>query len=321
MSKKTVENVCKWVSIVLVVISMLMLFKGAITISNKDTRKEAQKSIRSAAKEMDFDKEDIEELQDELDDWDIDLDARKLYRQFKKAINIVKDVAIAPSEIASAGPTIVSLAHEITEQDLPLFYSYMLEEVMEEIETLQSGLILLIALFYISLIVYIIVVILHITDNKLPGVSPAICSLIWLVLMCVASGKINSYLYDELDYDDKMVGITAAPVWGVILALAAMLIWMFKDKIAESLSSGVAVPMMPVSNVQTANVAAPSGKVCSNCGKQLSEGALFCTGCGTKFEVVEPVKEESSASAFCSKCGAKFEPDAAFCTSCGTPRE
>lgn len=61
-----------------------------------------------------------------------------------------------------------------------------------------------------------------------------------------------------------------------------------------------------------AEKAEPAGtkKFCMNCGKPISEGAMFCEYCGTK------VEEEDH----CSNCGYVFHNDARFCPKCGTRR-
>ena len=43
-----------------------------------------------------------------------------------------------------------------------------------------------------------------------------------------------------------------------------------------------AEPVAPAEPVVTAEPVAPAVRCCVNCGNQLSEGALFCTSCGTK---------------------------------------
>ncbi len=51
---------------------------------------------------------------------------------------------------------------------------------------------------------------------------------------------------------------------------------------------------------------------CSNCNKQLEDGAKFCDGCGTP--VVQPAK-----ATFCPNCGTRNDTGSAFCQGCGTP--
>lgn len=49
--------------------------------------------------------------------------------------------------------------------------------------------------------------------------------------------------------------------------------------------AGVQAPVVPVAPVAPAAPAAPAApvvNVCAHCGKQLPEGASFCTGCGNK---------------------------------------
>lgn len=47
---------------------------------------------------------------------------------------------------------------------------------------------------------------------------------------------------------------------------------------------------------------------CSNCGKELADGSMFCNYCGTK-QIVKKV---------CSSCGTELPFDAVFCHICGT---
>lgn len=52
-------------------------------------------------------------------------------------------------------------------------------------------------------------------------------------------------------------------------------------------------------------------RFCTNCGHELSAGALFCEKCGTKAVVADS----------CGNCGYVFTNDANFCPKCGTRRE
>jgi len=49
---------------------------------------------------------------------------------------------------------------------------------------------------------------------------------------------------------------------------------------------------------------------CHNCGNKLTEGATFCSSCGTKTQKDAPV--------ICAACGAAIPDDAEFCINCGT---
>jgi len=52
---------------------------------------------------------------------------------------------------------------------------------------------------------------------------------------------------------------------------------------------------------------------CRHCGKQISDKAAFCPGCGQS--------ASSSAARFCVDCGAKLSENTAYCTNCGCPTE
>ena len=57
-----------------------------------------------------------------------------------------------------------------------------------------------------------------------------------------------------------------------------------------------------------------SKNTCKNCGEALSEGAKFCSNCGTKVLVSENTEKKNK---FCSECGAIIKSDSKFCGECG----
>ena len=65
------------------------------------------------------------------------------------------------------------------------------------------------------------------------------------------------------------------------------------------------------------------GKTCTNCGKQIPDGAAFCTFCGTKAPADAPAVPSSPAPEktpiLCPKCGHTLTVGSAFCTECGQP--
>lgn len=60
------------------------------------------------------------------------------------------------------------------------------------------------------------------------------------------------------------------------------------------------------------------GKICPKCGNELSDGARFCSKCGSKYEEVATVKDNKCK---CSKCGNELKIGMKFCTKCGTPMD
>lgn len=52
---------------------------------------------------------------------------------------------------------------------------------------------------------------------------------------------------------------------------------------------------------------------CPNCGRQVSDSAPVCPGCGT------PINTTSVKKTFCKYCGSEIQGDIAFCPSCGKP--
>lgn len=57
------------------------------------------------------------------------------------------------------------------------------------------------------------------------------------------------------------------------------------------------------------------GKICSNCGKELSDNAKFCSKCGGK---CEEVVQEKKVKRMCQKCGHELDEKMKFCPKCGT---
>ena len=50
---------------------------------------------------------------------------------------------------------------------------------------------------------------------------------------------------------------------------------------------------------------------CRNCGKQISEGTKFCTGCGA------PQVDDTPQTVFCRFCGSEIDSDCIICPKCG----
>jgi hypothetical protein len=65
-------------------------------------------------------------------------------------------------------------------------------------------------------------------------------------------------------------------------------------------------------------VLAGGGQRCPHCGRALTPGAQFCTGCGKPLQtaVRPPVP---TAQAACPKCGKPVGPGDRFCPKCGQP--
>ena len=60
---------------------------------------------------------------------------------------------------------------------------------------------------------------------------------------------------------------------------------------------------------------------CAVCGVKMSDGDLFCSGCGTPVEKARAVTalsmQSPASTVFCGSCGAPMAADDAFCMSCG----
>ncbi len=316
MSKSLLNTICKFVSILFVLLAVLMLFRGSITIADKDDKRELKKSMRDAYNEMeDVDPDDIDEMQDTLDNYDIDINAKTFYKQLRKLITVLRDGEISPYEIASSGPTLISLSSKFQEYDELRYYVHPFEEILDAVDDNKFGIIISILLFVMSVVCGLAICILHILDKKMSGISLVIMNIIWLLILGIATARINNWVEMEMDYDDKFLRLTAAPFVAIIFAIIAMVIWMFKDRIIEQSGNLAPAPAVKAADVYTATGA----RVCPNCGKTMNPGAIFCSGCGSKYvEPKAPVPgAEVDEKIFCPNCGVQLSSDSEFCPNCG----
>ncbi|MCR5355974.1 MAG: zinc ribbon domain-containing protein [Lachnospiraceae bacterium] len=326
MNETKAKNILKAISMALVLVSVLMLFSGAMTVKDRDERKELKSAVKSGLKNINEYKDDIDDLQDELDDYNIDINAKKLFKQAKKVLKVFKDAKVSAGEVASCAPSIISLASEIEDNRAVAGLLGMggMSGIIDTIGDAKAALIAFMVLFYLTLLAGVITIILHYIDSKLPGVAITILNLIWLIIWGVTVHKINVYADEELDVE-KLVKVTGAPVWAFILAALALVIWMFKDTIAESLSGGVSPAAMAGAAASAASAAVTAAMpvrpaapaiICPVCGNALNEGALFCPECGNRYEPPAP-----PAEVFCTNCGTKLNADTVFCPNCGTKQQ
>ncbi len=319
MNKNTIPLIYKWLCVLLVVLSILLISLGGITIADKDSRRTVKKGMKEVLNEIDFSSKEIKEFQEQLDNWGIDINAKKILKQVQKLAKTISDATVSTLELAINGPDVISFAEEAEDYArIGSLVGVIPKSVIESIEDTRAGIWFGVILFYLTMVTGIVTIILHIANKKQPGVVFAILQLVWLIALGAISHNLNVMAEDELYLDDELVTISAGPVWAFILALLACLLWMFKDSILGAIGW-----MTGVSYASSAAVV--SGNVCPNCGKVLGPNAMFCTGCGSKFTPPVPVKAPVSAAPtadndnrFCPNCGAAVTSDSDFCTQCGT---
>lgn len=74
------------------------------------------------------------------------------------------------------------------------------------------------------------------------------------------------------------------------------------------------IQMMNEMKKNMASSSSVNNNTCKICGESLSEGAKFCSNCGTKIVTIESTEKKNK---FCSECGAAIKSDAKFCGECG----
>ena len=321
MNLKTKYLIEKVASCLCLAIAVMLLFSGWITIKSGEYRKEIRKEIKNIGQEIkDVDMDDMEEMQEELDDLGIDISLKSIFKSVKKLYDAVEDVALSPKEMIGVLPVVNKLSNimeELEENDMGGFgmMPMGIDSVVEAIEEYKLGLTVLAIFFYATVILEIALIVLHILNKKAAGYSAVAVQLIWLVLALVTVMKANSWAMDE--FDEKILKVTAAPYFALILVIAACVLWYLANKDYQTL--GGAVAAAPVSGQKEmpsfmANVASSVGLAqvrCSQCGSLVKEGSAFCSQCGNKIE--EQVK-----NIYCENCGQSIKSESAFCPYCGT---
>ena len=321
MSKEKVGAICKYASIVFVILALLMHYSGWLTIADKDTRKDLKQEIKSYTKEFKYDKKEIKELQEELDEWGIDLNVKKTLKQCNKIFGTLKDVKLSNKEISTLGSQTLKLANSLKDDSgIGYLLGSGLTDELEELENAKGVLIVHNIFFYITILIGLLTAVLHALNKKFPGISLAVLNLLWWIVMGISVSGLNKWAEDELYFDDKLFALTAAPFWAFAFALCAVFIWMFKDKIADKYGTNAVAKIAVPSNNET-----PSANVCPSCGTQLNSGAVFCPNCGNKVETIAPVQDTPSAEeqlpeTFCGQCGNKIPAGVEFCSNCGAKR-
>ncbi len=324
MSEKIIKEICKWVSIVLILIAMFMLFSTKYVISDKDDRTKTKNNARDLEREIEsnLSKENLKLIQKEADKRDIDIDFQEFKDQLLSIVEVLEDGKITLKEIISKRADLVGLIDTINDNYEDIFedgFGYdeiddQIDEIIDGLDDIKKGLIVFIGIFVLTLVFSVVVIILHVVNSKLPGISAVMIYIVWLITNFIMLNKLNKVAEDGWDKSDDFFKMQSAPVWPLILVLIAMLLWIFKDKLAEIGSK--AVVSVPVFQEKT--LAAKPMVYCSNCGEPLNEGAAFCPQCGMKYEPMAAPKEtESVRPGVCPQCGSPIDPDTVFCGNCG----
>jgi len=135
------------------------------------------------------------------------------------------------------------------------------------------------------------------------------------VIASIAAGALCGILYAPLDWLNKH-NLSYLPD---ILVVIGVVVWFTKKRKKENESS---------ENVQAVQMNGML-KLCSKCGNELAADEMFCTKCGTKYEVpvISNTGNDTAPQTFmqnsrlCSNCGNELAADEMFCTKCGTKYE
>lgn len=324
MNLKTKYLIEKTVSCLCLAIAVMLLFSGWITIRSGEYRREIRREIKNLGSEFEeVEKDDIEEAQEELDDMGIDINVNSIYKSVNKLYKSVKDVALSPKEIIGILPVVNKLSKMMEElEDSPMggfgMMSGDIEEIVELIEEYKIGLIFLSLFFYVTILLEVALIVLHILNKKFAGVAgilAVVLNFVWVIIANVPVFIVNAWAMDE--FDEKILKVTAAPYFALILAIAACVIWFFANKDYQKLGGATNATQASSQKEKSsfmANVASSVGLAqvrCAQCGNLVKEGMAFCPQCGTKIE-------EQPKNIYCENCGQSIKSESVFCPYCGS---
>ncbi len=312
-------------------ICVLLLLAGWITVSDNDMRKTIKSGVRNVKSELkDIDTTDLKYVDELLDDAGINIKPRKIIQSIQKMLDIVGDAKISPAETVSLVPKMISMINVLEDEDVARamgIYSSAMESALEEVSGYKAPMVLLMILFFITLICGILFTVSHALNKKYCGFTLAGLQLVMLIVFGIIVHSINSAAEDA--FFDKIVRLTAAPFWALILSAGAAFIWFYREKIGNLLFG--ALPGAPAGKVGVVPLRTPqqrtfaqAGRTCPNCGTPLSGDVVFCPNCGTDTrrapQAPTPAPAPAASPSVCSKCGMPLEPDMDFCPNCGTHR-
>ena len=182
MTNNMAKNICKWVSIVLVALALILFMGGGIKIADKKGFKEFKKELSKKLSyigiyslddldEDDLDEEYLENMQDMFDMADIDLEAEDAVKTITKSLKAVDDGKISMKEYAAIAPKYKKLVEVVLEAYMEDVDEEDAEEAEDAIKKFRFYTTFPVVMFYITLLCGFAVIILHFINHRLPGVS------------------------------------------------------------------------------------------------------------------------------------------------------
>lgn len=338
------------------VLSAVMLFFGGVGIRDKSVREAMSVGVDTMVEKIDMDDDKIAQTEAGMAMMGVEMDVRSLIDQAKRVLKIARDGRLSASELAFTGTTAIKLINELKgNQILSLLSEKDLDELIDQLDDVSMRMYIFVAFFWVTIICCAAVIVLHVLNFKLPGVSVVVLNLIWLIMFIVVKSKLNEMVVNELEGPEDYLTVTAAPAIGFTAAVLALVLWILKDIIAQRLGNGSEV--LYAAGAAEAYEGAPAGRVKSVMPLDM-QGAENSMGDATakaipypEFSAPEDAYETEAAEAqereeteedmvrslnygefvysgkgvdykmedikFCPKCGADVDPDYDFCGSCG----
>ena len=312
------------IACILLVISLILLFTPWLQMSVKLNGKQYtfKKMINTfgameGVSESEIKSEvydGIEELADDLSDFGMNLNTRKVMHLFE----VIYSGKLSVLDVARFGGTISGLLRQLHNSGLD---SYILGGPLGELSDAYVqcliGTVIYWLLFAAAIVLFVLALIGLLQGKKKSVMPYAIVVLVLLAVFLIGNFAGNRALsssgmledvFDELSYYDlypnnyRIVHLRAAAFFCVIFA------WLAYAVTQSNLDFGAS--KLANSTVGGAPVVFPAGKQwnCAVCGTAVAAEARFCSNCGAK----------RPEARFCPNCGAKLADGQRFCGECGS---
>ena len=317
------------VSIVILIIALFVTFAGWVTIYDRDLKNAAKEAVGELRFELNhMDDDDLDDLDDDLDRYNINISTKNVVKLMKHACNVLEDATFSPLEMGE-----ISIGWSKIEKNLDSVSSLIGfgregEVILDAITEVIGSFGVLVFLVLAFIVIVIITLVREIMNKDEKGYLFCIGAVVVVVYQMSMVSQINSKLtiISWATGMDKIITSMFAPYSLLILAAAMFAAKFFLGKNNSSMNYGT---MGTMGNRATSgtmgnmgNMGMPQasyggnvqGKVCSSCGTQLSANAAFCPNCGGAAASMANNVQQIS----CKSCGMKLDKGTAFCPNCGS---
>ncbi len=273
---KTRVNIIRYISILMLVLSVFFFFHDWIGIKEKNSEYKHVKNAISRMRDV-VDQLKDDRAEDEIDDLDLEFNSRELYDEAKDFVYRLKDMALSPMEIIESNTIIGWMADLIDEVRI-----LRSDEAETFFRAARKAIPIFRVLFYMTIVINIIYIILRLTGRRVMGIVPFLLALFWLIMIIAGVRWLNRQLYEVDAFDEKEVfSVFIAPYLYFLFSLLSLVLGVISFCFTKKVPQGVGYNVSP-SFAYRKSSGGKSTRYCKNCGAQLNGAAKFCERCGSR---------------------------------------